>query len=180
MTRFALVSTAVLLALCASAAAHAQMPTDNDAWKARCNALAATTDLGHLTAEARALTHSVPASKFTTFAFDRSAAGQPAVACTMFYLGAIAAQASSDASTAHDNAVLAGIEIKAAHHQDTTFSESLTRMKAKAYEIPKPALTVDDEEKVLLAATTIPYLTAMNESSASVGNHSQQPARVNR
>lgn len=165
MTRLTLAFAA--LALTASAAAsYAQMPTDNDAWRNRCAALANVSDPGHA-ASAKALTHGVSADKYISFAMDRSNANQPAVACTLFRLGAIAA---SDASTAQDSNALAAIEVKTARHQDTSFSEGILRMKAKAREIRKPALTVSEEEAMMAAATTIPVSqlnTATNHGSSN-------------
>ena len=158
--RFATVAAALLISA-SSVAAHAQMPADNDSWKARCSTLAAqAADLNHLTPSIAALTRGVAGSKFQTFGFDRQAAGQHQVACTMFYLAAIANQAGHDNSAAHDAQVLASLEIKTAHGQEASFTESLTRTKIKAIEITHPALTLADEEKIVVAATTIPFTTA--------------------
>jgi len=171
MNRLATVSAAILLAT-ASAALHAQMPTDNDAWKGGCNTLRSV-DLSHLSPASIAMTRGVPASKFVTFGFDRDAAGQHQVACTLFYLGAIAAQAGNGAkadttASAHDVAVLAQLQVKAMSHQEPSFAESMTRMKMKAYEIKQPALTVAEEERVLNAATTIQFTAAVPSRPAQM------------
>lgn len=156
---------AALLVSASSVAAHAQMPADNDTWKARCSVLAAqAADLNHITPSVAALTKGVSGSKFQTFGFDRQAAGQHQVACTMFYLAAIANQAGNNASAAKDAQLLANLEVKATRGQEPSFTENLTRTKVKAIEITHPALTLSDEEKIVLAATTIPFTSA----SASV------------
>ena len=162
--RFATVAAALLVSA-SSVAALAQMPSDNDTWKARCSVLAAqAADLSHITPSVEALTRGVAGSKFQTFGFDREAAGQHQVACTMFYLAAIANQAGHDASAAKDAQLLANLEIKTTHGQPPSFSEGITRTKVKAIEITHPALTLSDEEKIVSAATTIPFTSA----SASV------------
>ena len=158
MIRLRFASAAAVLLTASAAAAHAQMPRDNDAWKSRCAVLASqTADLNHLSPAVAELTRGVPGSKFQTFGFDRQAAGEHNVACTLFYLAAIANQASKDASAAKDAQLLANLEVKAMKGQQPSFTENLSRTKIKAYEITRPALTLTDEEKVLLAATTIPY-----------------------
>lgn len=167
--RFAVVAAA-LFCLLGGISAHAQMPTDNDTWKARCSALASLNDLNHPTPQLVALTRGIPGAKFVTFGFDRDAAGQHNVACTLFFLGAIAEQAGNgaapNASVAQDDLVLADLQVKTLHNQSATFSERFTSMKAKAMQIMQPALTETDEENVMNAATTIPFsdLAALDPS----------------
>jgi hypothetical protein len=152
--------TAAATLLLASTALHAQMPVDNDTWKARCGAVASMANLDHLSPQVVALTKGVDGPKFTTFAFDRQAAGQHNVACTLFYLGAIANAAKADASEAKDAATMAALEIKAIHNQEPSWSESMVRVKVKAKEITRPALSLADEQAVMAAATTIPFTSA--------------------
>lgn len=158
--RYAAIAAA-LFCLLGGMAAHAQMPTDNDTWKARCSALASLSDLSHPTPQLVALTRGIPGAKFVTFGFDRDAAGQHNVACTLFFLGAIAEQAGNHAalnpSVAQDDLVLADVQVKTIHDQSVPFSERFTVMKAKAMQIMQPALTENDEESVMDAATTIPF-----------------------
>lgn len=157
--RFAAATAALLLAATA-ARAHAQMPTDNDTWKARCSALTSeASDLNHLSPAVLSLTRGVQASKFQTFAFDRQAAGQHQVACTLFFMAAIA-NAHADASAAQDSLLMANLELKGMRGQSASFSEGFARTRIKAVELTRPSLTLDDEQKVVLAATTIPFNTA--------------------
>lgn len=167
--RIATVSAALIVS---AAAAHAQMPTDNDTWKARCKSLSSMAgDLNHLTPSTASLTRGLPGAKFQTFAFDRQAAGQHNVACAMFYMAAIASQAGNggkaDPSAAHDALVLANLEVKAMHNEPASFTENLVRTKAKAIEIARPSLTIDDEEKVVLATTTVPFSTTASTRPVS-------------
>lgn len=157
---FASIAAALVLSA-ASTAAHAQMPVDNDTWRARCTALSDfTADLSHLTPGVMAMTRGVEGSKFQTFAFDRQAAGQHNVACALFFLAAIANQSARDEVGARDAALMAVLEVKGMRNQSVSFSESLTRTKVKAIEIRRPVLTIPDEEKIMLAATTIPFVRA--------------------
>src|SRR5579875_2255224 len=148
MIRNLLASSAAALLLTAGVArAHAQMPSDNDTWKARCSTLAAqAADLNHLSPSVSALTRGVAGSKFQTFAFDRQAAGQHQVACTLFFLAAIANQtgsgAKADTSAAQDSLLMANLELKGMKGQSASFSESFARTRIKAVEITRPALTV--------------------------------------
>jgi hypothetical protein len=172
MIRFRFAAAFVaLFCLSAGMALHAQMPTDNDTWKARCNALASVSDITHPTPQIVALTRGVAGSKFRTFGFDRDAAGQHKVACTLFFLGAVADQAGNggkqDSSSAEDNATLARLQIKAMHGESPTFSERITVAKVKALEVTRPALTQADEENVMNAATTIPF-TSLGVNTASL------------
>lgn len=166
MTRFVLASAAVLAL--SSLAAHAQMPTDNDAWKARCAMLSSLDHNGVLPASLVSLTHGVSGAKFTTFGFDRDAAGEHNVACTFFYLGAVAEQAAHHDSAAQNDAVLGRLQVKQMKGQSATISESFARMKAKAAEITHPALTEADEQHVMDAATTIPFTAALDAKTNSL------------
>jgi hypothetical protein len=177
------VCTAVLLLAAGAARARAQMPTDNDTWKARCASLASqASDLNHLPATATAMTRGVAGSKFQTFAFDRQAAGQHQVACTLFFLAAVANQtgagAKADGSAAQDSLLMANLEIKGMKGQSASFSEGFSRARIKAVEISRPSLTVADEEKIVLAATTIPFNTA-SASPRPVSFNKSQPAHMN-
>jgi hypothetical protein len=143
MNRIHFLSAAATLLLSSVAATlHAQMPVDNDTWKARCGAVASMADIDHLNPQVVSLTHGVDGAKFTTFAFDRQAAGQHNVACTLFYLGAIANAGKGNTSDAKDAAVMASLEVKALHNQEPSWTESMIRVN------------------VMAAATTIPFTTA--------------------
>lgn len=152
------------LPFCAAAAlpAHSQMPTDNDAWKHRCEVLRDADPNGRGTVPAwlTKAPGTVPGPRWTTFGWDRSRANQPYVACTFFYLGAIADhnrnKGHADHVHAHESAVMGRIEDKLARHEDVTTREKLTRTHAEAAEIPKPALTIPEEEAMVTAATTMP------------------------
>lgn len=140
----------------------AQMPTDNDTWKKRCEVLrdADPTARGVVPAWLQTAPQAVPGPRWTTFGFDRAHARQSYVACTFFYLGAIAdhnhGNAHADRVHAHESAVMGKIMDKAARHEKITPREKLTKGHAEAAEIPKPALTIPEEEAMLAAATTMP------------------------
>jgi len=152
---------ACLFALVASARAHAQMPTDNDAWKARCEVLhRADPNLsGSVPAWLRSAPRNVPGPQWTTFGWDRDRAGQRSVACVFFYLGAVADHNSNrghaDRVHAKESATMGAIEVMLANHQPVPFRKTLTRAHAEAAEIPKPALTVAQEQAMVDAATTM-------------------------
>lgn len=157
-----LVMLALALGLCAICA-PAQMPTDNMSWKSRCEALHAALP----TATSPAPASFVPSAlknkgeQWTTFGWDRSRANQHAVACVFFYLGAIASQkapAQSHTTRVHakESWTMGTIEWKAMHGSAPTVSEKLTRDHAKLAEIPKPALTVGQEQTMVDTGRTLP------------------------
>lgn len=159
--------------------AAAQMPTDNDTWKKRCEVLRDADPNARGTVPdwlAKAPGTAVPGPRFTTFGWDRARAGQHYVACTFFYLGAIAdhnhSNKHADRVHAHESAVMGRLEDKAARHEPGTSREGLTAARAKAAEIPKPALTVPEEEGIVQAATTMPLEPPSAESTAQSGKPS--------
>jgi hypothetical protein len=142
---------------------HGQIPKDNEVWKMRCNLLASQDQAiqnGTVPAPLVAATRGVPGAKFNTFGFDRSGMNQHYVACTMFYLAAIADRAGNggkvDASASHDALVLAELDVKDAHGQDLTFSEKFKRTSGKATELTTPSLTSAELMAVIDAASTMP------------------------
>jgi hypothetical protein len=118
------------------------------------------TGRGVVPAWLRAAPKDVPGPEYTTFGWDRLRAKQPYVACTFFYLGAIAdhnhGNGHADHVHAHESAVMGRIASKTAHHQEPTTREAMTRVHAEAAEIPKPALTVAQEEAIVAAASVMP------------------------
>ena len=147
------------------------MPTDNDAWKHRCEVLRDADPNGRGTVPAW-LTKApgdVAGPRWTTFGWDRARAGQPYVACTFFYLGAIADhnrnKGHADHVHAHESAVMGRIEDKMARHEPVTAREKLTKTHAEAAEIPKAALTVPEEEAMVAAAGTMPLEPGQAEAS---------------
>jgi hypothetical protein len=161
-----LLCLAAFLLMAGGAAARAQMPTDNDAWKARCDTLrnADPTGRGNVPAWLRQAPKGIPGPQFTTFGWDRLRATQPYVACTFFYLGAIAdhnaPRTHANHVHAHESAVMGRIAAQTGHHQQVSVREGLTRAHAEAAEIPKPPLTIPEEEAIVAAASTMPLTPA--------------------
>jgi len=156
----------LLLSLLLSAAAlHAQLPVNNDAWKTRCNLLAASAKAiedGTAPPLLVAATHGVAGKPFYVLALNRSQANQHYVACTLYYLAAISERAGnggkSDPSTASDDATLASAEAKEARGDSPSFYESWKRFTMKFTGLSGTTLTVTAAESsaVLNAATTMP------------------------
>ena len=157
---------AVLLVLLPFAAAlHAQLPVNNDAWKTRCNLLAASSKAiedGTTPSLLVAATHGVTGKSFYVLALNRSQANQHYVACTLYYLAAIAERSGNagkgDPSTASDDATLASAEAKEARGDSASFYESWKRFTMKFTGLSGTTLTVTAAESaaVLSAATTMP------------------------
>jgi len=156
---------AFLLALGVSAAAHAQLPQNNEAWKTRCNLLASSANAiqnGNPPSVLVAATRGVVSHPFYVLAVDRSQADQHYVACTLFYMAAISARmgngGQSDPSAANDDAILAGAELKDARGESLTLSEHFKRLQIKASGLSGKALTSTPAETsaVINASTTMP------------------------
>jgi len=118
--------------------AGAQMPTDNDAWKARCTALSASAtaiDHGSAPPELLQTTRGISGDKFAAVAHERSGAGQHYIACTLYYTAAMAYHMGNggkiDVSKGHTEVVLAGAEMKQATGQPLTFGEKMDRTTGK-------------------------------------------------
>jgi len=118
--------------------AGAQMPTDNDAWKARCTALSASAtaiDHGSAPPELLQTTRAISGDKFAAVAHERSGAGQHYIACTLYYTAAMAYHMGNggkiDVSKGHTEVVLAGAEMKQATGQPLTFGEKMDRTTGK-------------------------------------------------
>ena len=153
------------LALGASTALHAQLPQNNEAWKTRCNLLAASAgaiENGHPPAILVAATRGVASYPYYVLAVDRSQADQHYVACTLFYMAAISARAGNggktDLSAADDYAILAGAEVKDARGESLTMTERFKRLGIKASAITGKSLTSTPAETmaVIDASTTMP------------------------
>ena len=154
---------AALAMLFFSSAAHAQLPTDNDAWKARCNSLRAAElqiQNGKIAPELVAATRGVQGSKFLAFAWDRGSSGEHNVACVMYLMAAIADRTGNggkvDVGGAEDAELLAGVEMKLLHGEKLTFSEKLKVAETKVGQIIASSLTQKEADAVLVAASTVP------------------------
>ncbi len=160
-------SVLVLLALgiAASPSMHAQLPVNDVAWKDRCELLAASANsIQSATPPAAlvSLTHGVPAHGFFVLAVDRAQAGQHFVACTMYFLAALADRAGNggmrDPLMAANYATIGGSEDKLAHGHHLNMHEHVIRVKMKVEEMTgKPlSLTPPETSAVLDASTTMP------------------------
>ena len=161
------VSLPLALLLASAPSMHAQMPNDNQTWKARCETLAAvqaTIDAGAMTPKLVATTHGIPGSDFTMLALDRAHGEQHAVACTLFYMAAIAERNGNgghgvDSLAAENRAILAHAEFLKLHNQPVPMSASLRLTGVEARHLLVPTPNEDQVRAVLTAATTMP-LTA--------------------
>ena len=173
MTLSLIARLSTVAVLLGGAALNAQIPKDNDVWKMRCNVLASAEqgiEAGKIPAPLLTATRGVPASKFITFALDRSGMGEHNVSCAMFYMAAIANRLGNggkvDPSAAHDATVLANAEIKVAHGQSLSFSDKIKQTTARANELLTPSLTAAELTAVIQAASTMPLsLTAPAQSA---------------
>ena len=155
----------LLFVLGMSTALRAQLPENNDAWKMRCNLLAASATAiqnGNPPAVLLAATRGVNSHPYYVLAVDRAQAGQHYVACTLFYMAAMSARAGNggkpDLAAASDYAVLAGAEAKDARGESLAFSERLKRLQIKASGLTGKPLTSTPAETsaVIDASTTMP------------------------
>jgi hypothetical protein len=158
-------STLLLLVFGLSTAMHAQLPQNNDTWKTRCNLLAASASAiqnGNAPSVLSAATRGVASRPYYVLAVNRAENDQHFVACTLYYMAAIAARqgngGKSDPDAAADYAILAGAEWKDATGQSLTMSERMKRLKLKASGITGGSLTSTPTETsaVIAAATTMP------------------------
>jgi hypothetical protein len=145
------------------AASMAQLPTDNDGWKARCNTLGAADGAiqgGTISPSLVSATRGVDGAKFMTFGWDRAAAGEHNVACTMFYMAAIAGRVGNGGKQnfeeAHNAQMMGLAEYKLAHRQKLTMREHFKRSETKSSQLAAKPLTAGDSDAVLRAATTMP------------------------
>ena len=155
--------------LTVAGAVLAQLPMNNDAGKARCNVLAAAQkaiDAGIVPGPLVAATRGVPGRDFFVLAVDRAQAKQHYVACTMYFLAAIADRAGNgghqDATQASNEAIVGGSELKLARGFHLKMAEHATRIKMKVEEMTgQPlSLTPPQTSAVLNAATTMPIVVA--------------------
>jgi hypothetical protein len=159
--RFACLLALPLLFCATVSAVYAQMPTDNDTWKLRCNLLHDNVSrLGVAPPWLTSTPQQVAGPRYTTFGWDRDHAAQPAVACVLFYLGAIADHNAPVNHADHihsiESSTMGLVEWQTLHGQKITDRQKITRVHAKAAEIPKPALTVPEEEAIVAASSTMP------------------------
>jgi hypothetical protein len=156
---------ALSLLLSVSAALHAQLPTDSNAWKSRCNLLQANSAKivdGTAPATLVSATRGVPGYDYFVLAVNRAQAGQHYAACTMYYLAAIAEHAGNGGKTdtvaSSNYAVVGGSEWKLAQHHHLRMHEHVVRVKLKVEELTgKPlSLTPPQTSAVLDAASTTP------------------------
>ena len=148
-----------------STALRAQLPQNNEAWKSRCNLLAASATAiqnGNPPAALLAATRGVNSHPFYVLAVDRAQADQHYVACTLFYMAAMSARAGNGGkpylTAASDYAILAGAEAKDARGESLTFSERYKRLQMKASGLTGKPLTSTPAETsaVIDASTTMP------------------------
>jgi hypothetical protein len=135
--------------------ASAQMPSDNDMWKARCTALSASASaIDHASAPPELLqtTRGISGDKFSAVAHERAGAGQHYIACTLYYTAAMAYHMGNggriDGSKAHTNVVLGGTELKLATGQPLTFGEKMDRASSKLPSSRTAPLTPMDVQHV--------------------------------
>jgi hypothetical protein len=138
--------------------AAAQMPTDNDTWKARCTALsgnASAIDHGSAPPALLQTTKGISGDKFAAVAHERAGAGQHYIACTLYYTAAMAYHMGNggkiDVSKGHSDAVLGGTELKLATGQSLTFGEKMDRTSGKLPSMKKEQLTPADVASVFAA-----------------------------
>jgi len=155
----------LLLVLGFSTALRAQLPQNNEAWKTRCNLLAASASAienGNPPAVLLRATRGVSSHPYYVLAVDRAQADQHYVACTLFYMAAISARAGNggkpDPSAAADYAILAGAELKDTRGESLTMTERFKRIEIKASALTGKSLTSTPAETsaVIDASTTMP------------------------
>jgi hypothetical protein len=161
---FAALRTTLLLLLSGMALrAFAQEPTDNDLWKSRCSALAASAkaiDDGSAPPALLETTKGVAGAKFAAVAQERGDAGQHYIACTLYYTAAIAEYQGSggkvEPSKAHTFVALAAIELKRATGQPLTFKEKMGHTSHDVKAIASGSLTPADIGDVFGAFSSTP------------------------
>jgi len=145
-------------ALCAPA----QMPTDNLMWKSRCDALhkAGVSNNGAAPVWLLNAPGTVPGPQWTEFGWDRERAGQHAVACVFFYLGAIAdhKMQQTHANRIHsiESARMGVIAYDTVHGIKPPARYLITKAHAELAEIPKPSLTAAAEQAMMDTAGVVP------------------------
>jgi len=174
----------LVVALCGRA--YAQMPSDDDTWKARCNALSANTaaiDKGSAAQNLLQTTHGIAGEKFEAVAHERAGAGQHYIACTLYYTAAMAQHMGNggkiDAGRAHTDVVLAGAELKRATGVSLSFSERMDTTGSKMPSVKKtPPLTPADVNAVFGAfnGTGPVAVPASAQPSSSSANDSPAPS----
>jgi hypothetical protein len=159
---FRLLAAAVLLT---AAAAHAQLPTDSQPWKDRCNLMsseAAAIRTGRVPTMFTSATRGVPSHSFLVLAVNRAQNGQHYLACTLYYMAAVADRAGNgsapNAEQAFDEAIIGGSELKLAHHRHLNMTEHEKRIKFKVEEMTGAplSLTPDQTQAAVDAASTMP------------------------
>jgi hypothetical protein len=171
----------VVTGLCAHATA--QMPSDDDTWKARCNALSANAtaiDKGSASQALLQTTRGIAGDKFEAVAHERAGAGQHYIACTLYFTGAMAQHMGNggkiDAGRAHTDVVLAGAELKRATGQSLSFAEKMDSAGSKMPSVKKtPPLTPADVSAVL-GAFNGPGPVPRPASRSTPGSASAQPS----
>lgn len=159
MTSTKLLSLAALVLLAGSAAAFAaSLPVDNPVYKMRCDLLSSVDrDIAHGTTPASlaAATRGLPGQKFSVLAIDRGQANNHAVACTAFYLGAIADRGNAGEADAF--ITLAQFEAKLAHGQELSFTERMKRDMIKSRWIGHDlSLNAAESTALITAISTTP------------------------
>jgi hypothetical protein len=144
---------------------HAQLPTNSGVWKDRCNLLASNSGAiqnGQIPPALAAMTHGVAARGYFVLAVDRAQAKQHYVACTMYYLAAIAERqgngAKPDLLASTNDAVVGGSELKLARGHHLNMHEHVTRVRMKVEEMRGQPLALSPPQTtaVLDASTTMP------------------------
>jgi hypothetical protein len=135
-------------------------------WKDRCNLLANySTQIqnGQISPALASMTRGVPARGYLVLAVDRAQAKQHYVACTMYYLAAIAERqgnggVQADPLTSTKYAVIGGSELKLARGRHLNMHEHMVRVKMKMDEATGQPLTLTPPQTtaVLDASTTMP------------------------
>ena len=182
-TFFRCLATLAVAASGVSAAAHAQLPTDNPVWKSRCNLLAASAadiSKGSTPAALVAATRGVSGQKFLLLAAESANSGNHNVACTLFYLSAIADRAGNgskaDASASDTAITLAGSERKEMAAQSISFSDRMAWTGLKFTLLRANGLSGAETASVLDAATTMP-LTLNAPSPVQMADNSRNRGR---
>ncbi len=156
-------------------AAQAQMPVDNLAWKGRCirlNAMKGAIEAPVLDPALAQSAQGVTSEKFMTMGFDRARAKEHYVACTMFYMAAIAQRAGNggvkpNPRSAHNLDVVALAEYQLAQQQKLTMVEHVKRAEVELKEVAAKPLTAEDSAQIIHAASVLPVTSEAAAAAAA-------------
>lgn len=165
-------TAALFLALTAATSLRAQLPIDSNVWKERCTLLSNNADKiqnGTAPAVMVSATRGIPGPEFYTMAVNRAEDQDHYVACTFYYMAALAERNGNggkrDDKIVQADAILAASELRMAQHQHLTMAQHVKRFEMKATTLAS-TLTLDQQQShaVLVAGTTFPItLTADND-----------------